>query len=159
MIAVYSFLLLLLTLFIIGFIGFINGSQTNCCFLRQLSQSDICRLAFLDNTLGISVDFKSFFIKLKFGINNIHKVSYFLAFYYDIVSVFSKYFIDKWRRSIDFQLFELVFFLQIEKFFIELIYFIEEFLFNLVFVEDEAELSKRWIIILFTKFIFFSKKI
>ena len=159
MIAVYSFLLLLLTLFIIGFIGFINGSQTNCCFLRQLSQSDICRLAFLDNTLGISVDFKSFFIELEFGVNNIHKVSYFFAFYHDIVSIFSKYFIDKWRSCIDFQLFELVFFLQIEEFFIQLIYFIEEFLFNLVFVENKAELSKRWIVILFTKIIFFSKKI
>lgn len=159
MIAGYSFLLFLLTLFIIGLIGFINGSQTNCYFLQQLSQSDICRLAFLDNTLGVSVDFKSFFIKLKFGINNIHKISYFLAFYHDIISVFSKYFIDKWWCSIDFQLFELIFFLQIEKFFIKLIYFIEEFLLNLVFVEDEAELSKRWIAILFTKLIFFSKKI
>jgi len=40
-----------------------------------------------------------------------------------------------------------------------LIYFIEEFLFNLVFVENKAELSKRWIAILFAKLIFFSKEI
>ena len=159
MIAGYSFLLLLLTLFIMGFIGFINGSQTNCYFFQQLSQSDICRLAFLNDAFRISIDFESFFIELEFRVNNIHKVSYFLAFYYDIVSVFSKYFIDKWWCSIDFQLFELVFFLQVEKFFIELIYFIEEFLFNLVFVENKAELSKRWIVMLSTKFIFFSKKI
>ena len=48
----------------------------------------------------------------------------------------------------------MVFFCEVEEFFVELVYFGEDFFFNFVFVEEDAEIGEGRVVVLFSEGVF-----
>ncbi len=76
-----------------------------------------------------------------------------------MVSIFTKNLVNQWRSAIDFNLWKLVSLLEVDEFFVESINFFEYFFFNLIFVEEDTDFSKRRVVMSSSKRMFLLPKI
>jgi hypothetical protein len=115
----------------------------------------------LYDTFRHPIHFKSFFDEVEFGKHNIHKGLYLWSFQDDVVSIFAKHLVDQWRSRINLYIMESIFFFEIQKIFVQSIDFGKQTFFDLIFVQNHTQLSKRRIairlskdIVLFIKLLF-----
>lgn len=98
-------------------------------------------------------------MKIELGKDNIHKVSNFFSFYDHLIPILSKDLVNQRWRRVNLQCIELIFLLQIEQFLVQLIDLGKKLFLDLILVKNDAQLTKRRIVMCLTKLIFKSIKI